>query len=118
MLQALSAVERLVGLPRLDAPPRGREEAVGVREDRQLRARAVDRHPAGARDGRDGADVVDVGVREQDRLGLDAELAHRGLQALGLVAGVDEQRLLGAVGANQVAVLLEGADREHAHVHR
>jgi hypothetical protein len=35
-LQALAAVERLVGVPRLDAAPRGREEAVGLREDGQL----------------------------------------------------------------------------------
>ena len=61
--------------------------------------------------------MVDVGVGEQDRGGLDAQLAHRGLQALGLVAGIDEQRLLGAVRTHQVAVLLEGADGEHPHVH-
>ena len=38
-------------------------------------------------------------------------------ELLRLVAGVDDQRPVGAVAAEQVAVLLHHPDREHADVH-
>ena len=61
-------------------------------QDLALDLRAVDRRAGGARDRRDGADVVEVRVREQDRLELDAELVDRAEQLVGLLARVDHQR--------------------------
>ena len=61
-------------------------------EHRHLELRAVDRRAGGLRDGRDGADVVEVRVREQDRLERHAERVDRAEQLVGLLAGVDDQR--------------------------
>ena len=47
---------------------------------------------------RDRADVVEVGVGEQDRLDGRAELLDRGEDAVGLVARVDDDRAVAAVG--------------------
>ena len=54
----------------------------------------------------------------QDRLDLDAELLDRLKQPLGLIAGIDEQRPLGAGAsvADDVGVLLNGTDREGADI--
>jgi hypothetical protein len=42
--------------------------------------------------GRYGSDVIEVAVGDEDRLDVDAERVNRLRQALGLVAGVDQQR--------------------------
>jgi hypothetical protein len=61
---------------------------------------------------RDGAHVVEVCVREQDR--LDRRL-QRLDQAVALVAGIDHHRAL--VPVDDPAVLLERPDGEAADVH-
>jgi hypothetical protein len=58
-----------------------------------------------------------MGVREEDCLDLQPELADRGEDALGLVAGIEDHRTSGAVRPRDEAVLLHRPDREHAHVH-
>ena len=63
------------------------------------------------------ADVVEVGVGEQDPVERDAERLDRAEQLVGLVAGVDDQRAIGAVAPEDVRVLGHRADREHADVH-
>ena len=73
--------------------------------------------PVALRDGRDGADVVEVRVREEDAVELDAQGIDRSEQLVGLVAGVDDQRAIRAVAAEDVRVLRDLADREHPHVH-
>ena len=61
---------------------------------------------------RDGADVVEVRVREEDRLDAVAVLVDGGDQALRLVAGVDHDRLRRAVAGGEEAVLGDRADGE------
>ncbi len=73
--------------------------------------------PVASRHRRHRADVVEVRVGEQDAVELDPERVDRAEQLVGLVAGVDDQRAVGAVAAEQVAVLLHRPDGEHAHVH-
>ncbi len=46
----------------------------------------------------------------------DADLLDRGEDALGLLAGVDDQAAVGAVAAEQEAVLGDRADREHLDI--
>ena len=50
-------------------------------------------------------------------LQLDAQLLDRSQELGRLVAGIDDQRLVGAVAAEQEAVLHHGPDGEHANVH-
>jgi hypothetical protein len=60
--------------------------------------------------------VVEVAVRDQDRLDLDAHRLDRGEDAVGLVAGIDDQAAAGAFAAHDEAVLRDLPDREHLHV--
>ena len=73
--ELLAAGDGLVGVVALvRAESRPRDVAHDVGEHRDLELRAVDRRAGGARERRDGADVVEVRVGEQDRLDRDAEL--------------------------------------------
>ena len=101
-LQALAALHGVLGIPGLIGPEaRPGHVAHDVLEDRHLELGAVDRRAGGARDGRDGAHVVEVGVGEQDRLHVGVQLLDGADQALGLLAGIDDQRLPGAVGCGR-----------------
>ena len=73
--------------------------------------------PVALATGRHRADVVEMAVGDQDRLDLDAERGRRIEQALRLFAGVDHQRAVClCVGAHEVGVLLNWADRERTDV--
>ena len=61
-------------------------------------SRAVDRRPGRRRHRRDGADVVEVAVGEQDRLDLRPARLDRGEDPLRLLAGIDDQQPVGALG--------------------
>ena len=87
--ELLTAGEGDVGLVALERAEPGRHPAHDVGEHRTLDLRAVDGRAGGARERRDGADVVEVAVRDQDRLDLDAERLDRLDQTLGLIAGID-----------------------------
>ena len=78
--------------------------------------RAVDRRAGRGGHRRDGADVVEVAVGEEDRLDLRPARLDRGEDPLGLLAGVDDEHPVGALAAQQEAVLGERADREHLDV--
>ena len=118
-VQPLAPAQLVVGLVVLERAEARRDPAHHVREQRQLDLRAVHGSAGGARQGGDGADVVEVAVGEQDRLDLDAE-GLRGLeQALRLVARVYDHRPARLrVGPDDVAVLLHRADRVGADVGR
>ena len=73
--------------------------------------------PVALATGATAPDVVEVGVGEQDPVERHAERVDRAEQLVGLVARVDDQRAVGAVAAEDVAVLGHRADGEHAHVH-
>ena len=115
-LAAADGVVGVVGLVRAEARPRDVAHDVG--EHRHLELRAPDLRAGCARDRRDRADVVEVRVREQDRGDLDLEPVDRLQQQRGLVAGVDHDRLRGAVEPGDVAVLLHRPDGEGADVHQ
>ena len=61
-------------------------------------------------------DVVEVGVGVGDQLDRDAHLRRHVQDVVGLLAGVDADRLAGAAVADHPAVLLEGADDQPAHL--
>ena len=61
-------------------------------------------------------DVVEVGVGVGDQLDRDAHLGGHVQDVVGLLAGVDADRLAGAAIADHPAVLLEGADDQPAHL--
>ena len=70
-LQRLAAGDGLVGVVALErAEARPGDEGVDVGEHRHLDLGAVDRRPGRPRQRGDGADVVEVGVGEEDRLDL------------------------------------------------
>ena len=88
-----------------------------IGEHASLDLRAVHGGPRGPRHAGDRADVVKVAVGYEDRLDLHAQRASAGEQPLVLLAGIDDQRARArAVGAHQVAVLLDRADGEGADV--
>jgi hypothetical protein len=62
--------------------------------------------------------VVEVAVGDEDRLDRHAERLDRLDEALGLVARVDQQRVLGALAAGDPGVLLHRPDGEAADVHQ
>ena len=67
--------------------------------------------------GLDGAHVVEVAMRDQDRIDrLDPEGILRIQQTTGLLARIDHDCRIGARAPHEVAVLLHRADREHAGV--
>ena len=79
-------------------------------------SRAVDRRAGRRGDRRDGADVVEVAVGEQDRLDLAPISLDRGEDPLRLLTGVDDQDAVGALATQQEAVLGDRADGEHLDV--
>ena len=81
-------------------------------------SRAVDRRAGRRGHRRDGADVVEVAVGDEDRLDLAARRLDRGEDPLGLLAGVDDQQPVGALAAEQEAVLGDRADGEHLDLER
>ncbi len=123
--QTLAAGDGVLGLVALERAEAGRHEAHHVGEQRALDLGAVDGRAGRARERRDGADVVEVAVREEDRLDPHAELRDRVEQPLRLLAGIDDDGRSQPVGAGRrvggaddEAVLLDGADGERAHVER
>ena len=118
-LELLAAVDRVLGVVALVRPEPGPGH-VGhdVGEQRQLDLGAVDRRPGRLGHRGDGADVVEVAVGQQDRLELDPELVDRRKQARRLLAGIDDQALVGAVAAEDVAVLGDLADGQPADLHQ
>ncbi len=120
-LQRLAAGERVLRLVALEGAEAGRRVAHDVLEHRAFELGAVDRRAALPRDRRDGADVIEVAVGDEDRVELDVERAHRTEQPLGFFARVDEHAVLRLpAGARDVGVCLyrperEGPDVELAH---
>ena len=78
-VEPLAARDRLVGVVGLErAEARATARSVMMSgQHRDLELRAVDRRAGCARERRDRADVVEVRVREQDRLDGQAELLDR-----------------------------------------
>ena len=87
----LPSRQRVVGLVALERSEPGRHPAHDVGEHAALDLGAVDGRSRGPGDGSDGANVVEVGVRDEDRLDRHAEGSGDREQALRLVAGVDDQ---------------------------
>ena len=106
----VTAADRVLGIVRRDReatarrPGPQRLELAGRRPD--LRARAV-------RQGGDAADVVDVGVRDEDRRRGRAHSREVETQVGRVVAGVDDHGFSrAALGAHDVTVALEGPHHE------
>ena len=117
-LQPLATRERVLGVPALERAEVGPwDVAVDVRQDGLLDLRHPHLGAGGGGHGSDRTDVVDVGVGEQDRVERHAQPLDRAQQLLRLVARIDDHRAVGAVAADQEAVLLDQPDREHPHVH-
>ncbi len=112
LLAAGDQVVGLVALERAEARPRHVVHDVG--EHLALELGAVHRRARRARERCDGADVVEVRVREQDR--LHRRVLDGGDQALGLVARIDDERAVAV--ADDEAVLLHLPDGEHLDVHQ
>ena len=63
--------------------------------------------------------MIEVGVGDEDRLdALDAQALDRGEKLVRLVARIDDHGGGIVLAADDVAVLLHRADREHADVER
>jgi hypothetical protein len=74
--------------------------------------RPLDRHAEALAQLVGSGRVVDVSVREQDLLDVDALLPNRRLDPIEVAAGVDHGPDFGGVVPDQGAVLLEGRDRD------
>ena len=74
----------------------------------------VDGQLEAPRQGVDGAEVVEVAVRDEDRLRARADLVEGVGQRVGLVAGVDDERL--AVGGDDEAVGAERPEGQHEDI--
>src|SRR3954464_3354225 len=75
------------------------------------------RGAAGAGHLGDGADVVEVAVRDQDRLDRRAQFLQRGAQRVRLITWVDQQRSLRAILAGDPGVLLDRPDGQPTRLH-
>ena len=94
-LQRLAAGKGVLGVPALVRAESGPwDEGHDVREHELLDLRHPDLGAGGLRDRRDRADVVEMGVGQQDALEIDAERLDRIEQALGLLARIDDQGLV------------------------
>jgi hypothetical protein len=62
--------------------------------------------------------VVEVRVREQDRLEVEPELLDGAEELVLLVARIEDHGLVRALAADDVGVLLRRADGEHADFHQ
>ena len=118
-LELLAAGDGLVGVVALERAEAGPgHEGHDVGEHRHLELGAVDGGAGRLGDRGHGADVIEVAVGEQDRLELDSQLLDRRQQPRRLLAGIDDQALVGALAAEDVAVLGDRADGEAADLHR
>jgi hypothetical protein len=118
-VEALAAGDGLVGLVALIRPePRPGHEAHDVGQHRDLDLGAVHRGPGRRGHRRHRPDVVEVTVGDEDRVDPHPELLDRAEDAVGLLAGVDDQPPLGAVAPQHVAVLGHRTDGEGADVHQ
>jgi hypothetical protein len=114
-LELLSARQRVLGVPALVRAEAGpRHERHDVREHDLLDLGHPDLGAGGLRDRSDGADVVEVGVGQQDALEVHAERLDRAQQLLGLLARIDDQGLFRVLTPEEEAVLLHLPDGEHA----
>ena len=77
----------------------------------------IHRHVVGVFRRADAGHVIDVRVRQQDRLHVDIEVADRAHQLVHLVAGIDDHRLARPLAADDEAVLVEGRDRPNFEKH-
>ena len=108
----------MVGLIALvGADPRKRHVAHDVGEHGTLDLGDVDGRAGRAGHGRDGADMIEVRVRQQDRLDRQAEIVDGREDPLGLVAGVEDHGPVRPIATRDEAVLRDGADGEHPNVH-
>jgi hypothetical protein len=114
-LAPLDGVFGVVGIEWSEAGPG--DERVDVVEHELLDLRNPDLGAGRLRHRRDGTDVVEVRVREQDPLELHAQLPDRVQQGVGLVSRVHDQSAVGAVAPEDVRVLGHRADGEHPNVH-
>ena len=73
----------------------------------------VDRTGIAAHEIAHGGHVVEMSVREQDRLRLRAPVRKRGFDSSGIGAGIDHQRGAALLaGPHEMTVRLKGADRQ------
>jgi hypothetical protein len=63
------------------------------------------------------ADVVDVAVRDQDLLELEAKVSEAAVNSADFIAGIDDDGFGGILVAKQGAVALQGADDERLENH-
>src|SRR3954454_122184 len=116
-LERVAAGDAVLRRVRLERPEAGPAHVVvDVLEDLDLARRAVDGRARVLRHRGDGADVVEVAVRDQDRLDPDVALGDLALQALGLLAGIDQDRA--AVLRDEPGVLLHRPDGEADDLHQ
>src|SRR6202021_2552601 len=97
-LELIPARDSVIGVVALEGPKPGPGYVVhDVREHYGFELGAVDGRAGGLGDRSNGSDVVEVGVGEEDRLDLDAELLRRSEQPLGLVARIDDHGPVGVL---------------------
>jgi hypothetical protein len=118
-LEPLAAGDGVLGLVALERAEAGPGDvAVDVGEDVALELGHPDLGAGGGGERSDGADVVEVGVGEEDGRHGEAVGVQRGEQPIGLLAGVDHEGPGRAGGPGDIAVLLDGADRVAADLER
>ena len=117
-LERLAARDRVVGVVALErSEPWPRHVLHDVGEHLGLELRAVDGRAGRARDGRDRADVVEVGVGEEDRLELgDLQRSSASISRGASSPGSKITALSESLTRDDVGVLLHWTDREHPHV--
>src|SRR4029077_7422612 len=78
----------------------------------------IDGHIPFPFNGCDGADVIDVGVGDPDRIEGRARALYRIDESLTLAPRIDYNRAVGAIIHDQIAILLERSDGDGLDVHR
>ncbi len=65
----------------------------------------------------DAGYVIDMCMRQEDRLHADIQVAYRTHQLIDLITGIDNHRVAGPLAADDESVLVEGRDRSDLEKH-
>ena len=91
-------------------PEAGPEVVVNVRQNGCVAGARVDWARSRRGDRADRSDVIQVGVRDEDRAAREAEVGQRGQDALWLLTGIDHEAIGRSFSANQIAVRPVGTE--------
>src|SRR4029079_9349266 len=100
-----------------DLEPEHRALLHGAFIEEQVVTMQVHRHVIGVFRRTDAGHVIDMRMRQEDRLYADVQVAYRTHQLIDLVTWIDDHRVASALAADDEAVFIEGRNRPNLEKH-